>query len=131
MALRRVSYLALAACLLTGGALVACSSDDGGGSSDAGTGQETASGDDGGGGGQDSGAQDSGAGQDASDSGGGNVTFGNECQVPDQQSDCAAGLTCRDYPKQGKHLCTKACSGDGDCPAPSNKCGGQGFCAFP
>lgn len=60
-----------------------------------------------------------------------NVAFAGACEAPGAQSNCAEGLTCRDYPNKGKSLCTHPCSGDADCEAPSGKCGGQGFCAFP
>ncbi len=140
MVLRRVSYVALATFFVVGSTLLACSSDSGGGTGgggDAGNGGDDggSSATDSGGGGQDSGGggnDSGGGGQDSGgDSGGGTVTFGNPCQTPNAQSDCAPGLTCRSYPNKSANLCTKTCSVDGDCPAPSNKCGGAKYCAFP
>lgn len=61
---------------------------------------------------------------------GGAPQFGEECVSP-QESDCAAGLLCKRSAKQDKNLCTKACAGDDECPAPSNKCGAGDVCVFP
>lgn len=142
MVLRRASYLSIAALFVAGATFLACSSDSGGGSSGS-TGDAGGAGDDGGGGGtgDGGGGTDSagggtdsggGGGDSGGDSGGGTVAFAGQCTTPNQQSDCQAGLTCRSYPNKGGNLCTKACpNGNSDCPAPSNKCGGGGYCAFP
>jgi hypothetical protein len=39
---------------------------------------------------------------------------------------CASGI-CYDYKAKGQ-FCTKACTSDADCPAPSPGCNGMGFC---
>lgn len=49
------------------------------------------------------------------------------CGRPD---DCASGV-CRDYPAKGGSLCTRGCTGDADCAAPSPGCNMQGFCKAP
>lgn len=45
-------------------------------------------------------------------------------------SDCAAGLYCYGFKKLGPH-CTKTCSTDSDCPAPSRGCTERHQCGMP
>ena len=50
------------------------------------------------------------------------------CDVADDQ--CDTDLLCFGFNNNGPH-CTHACTGDGDCEAPSRGCGGMGVCSPP
>lgn len=57
-----------------------------------------------------------------------NVGFLEPCT---QTSECASGLCYRYNMATVGMRCTKTCSGDGDCPAPSAGCNNMGVCKHP
>lgn len=55
--------------------------------------------------------------------GGGKLPFLASCMTDDE---CETGL-CYNYPSKGPH-CTKSCTSDAECPAPSPGCNPKGIC---
>jgi len=116
------------------------SSDGGGGGNetDAGTGQDSGGGTD-----ADTSDADHGLGDSSTSEGGrdrdGSADAGPEGQymgacttaTPDTQGDCVAGYVCHLYRGRQATYCTERCPDAGNCPTPSPKCGGDGYCAVP